>query len=194
MHNLFLLGSPRKNGNSTTMAQAVAKGLSAADGNTIEYIHLNTLNIKPCQGCGGCSNSGQCIIDDDMTDLYEKTDSADRIFFVSPIYFYGLSAQIKGYVDRCQARWSRKYLLNRIHRAQEMRTGHLLSCAATGGERLFDGPVLVIKCLCDALDLQYGDPLLIRNVEARTSIRESAEKLSACERYGAALALNQEHS
>ena len=77
MHNLFILGSPRKNGNSDTMAKSVAEVLSEQDGNSVEFIRLNNLSIKPCQGCGGCSETGRCIIDDDMTELYEKTDAAE---------------------------------------------------------------------------------------------------------------------
>ncbi|MCF8057063.1 MAG: flavodoxin family protein [Desulfocapsa sp.] len=191
MHNLFILGSPRKNGNSETMAQTVADGLFAKGNNTVEYIRLNHLSIKPCQGCGGCSESGHCIIDDHMTDLYEKTDAADRIFFVSPIYFYGLSAQIKTYIDRCQAKWSRKYLLGEKYREKDKRSGHLLSCAATSGDRLFDGSILVIKCLCDALNISYGEPLLIRNLEPRTALQNKPEKLSLCHDFGKKIATDQ---
>jgi multimeric flavodoxin WrbA len=194
MHNLFILGSPRKNGNSETMARAVAGGLLTQDTNTAEYIRLNNLNIQPCQGCGGCSASGHCIIKDDMTDLYEKTDAADRIFFASPIYFYGLSAQIKGYIDRCQAKWSRKYLLGQKFRKNEKRSGHLLSCAATSGDKLFDGSILVIKCLCDALDIEYGDPLLIRSMEPRTALQNMPEEQTTCHNFGVAIATEQHSS
>ena len=191
MHNLFLLGSPRKNGNSETMAKTVAEGLLSKDTNTVEFIHLNSLSIRPCQACGGCSSSGNCIIDDDMTILYDKTDAADRIFFVSPVYFYGLSAQIKAYVDRCQAKWSRKYLLGQKYRNNEHRTGHLLSCAATSGEKLFEGSVLAIQCLCDTLNIEYGEPLLLRNMESRKALQNKAEQLTACFDFGMKIATKQ---
>jgi putative NADPH-quinone reductase len=184
MQNLFILGSPRRNGNSETMAKAVAAGLLQESGNSVEFIYLNALNIRPCQGCGGCSGSGNCIIEDDMTELYEKTDAADHIFFVSPVYFYAMSAQIKAYIDRFQAKWSRKYLLGTIHRPEEHRTGHLLSCAATSGDKLFEGSILTIKCLCDTLDLQYEPPLLIKNVEARQALKNLPDQMAACETYG----------
>ena len=191
MHNLFILGSPRKNGNSETMARTVAASLLQQDGNTVEYVRLNRLKITPCQGCGGCNSSGECIIKDDMTELYEKTDAADRLFLVSPIYFYALSAQIKAYMDRFQARWARKYLLGRQFRKDEHRPGYLLSCAATAGDKLFDGPILSVKCLFDALDLQYGNPLLIKSVEQHNAIQQLSEELAACEHYGAKIAADQ---
>lgn len=188
MRNLFILGSPRKNGNSETMAKAVAAGLLNTPGNSVEFIHLNPLDIRPCQGCGGCSDSGNCVIKDDMTELYEKGDSADRIFFVSPVYFYALSAQIKSYIDRCQARWSRKYLLNTPHPAADRRNGYLLSCAATSGDKLFEGSILTIKCLCDTLDLQYGPPLLLKNVEGYEALKGHPEKIATCETFGLKIA------
>ncbi len=188
MHNLFILGSPRKNGNSETMAQTVAAELLKKEGNTVEYVRLNKLSISPCQACGGCNTSGNCIIKDDMSELYDKTDQADRLFLVSPIYFYALTAQIKAYIDRCQARWSRKYLLGQEFRKNEQRTGYLLSCAATAGDKLFDGPILSAQCLFDTLELQYGEPLLIKSVEPRTAIQQDPEKLSVCEQYGQKIA------
>lgn len=188
MNNLFILGSPRKNGNSETMAKAVAAGVLQQTGNNVEFIYLNDLTIAPCQACGGCSASGNCIIHDDMTELYKKSDAADRIFFVSPVYFYAMSSQIKSYIDRCQARWARKYLLGKLHRPEEPRTGHLLSCAGTNGGKLFEGPILTIKCLCDTLDLQYGPPLLIRNVEARDALKNLPDEITACETFGIQIA------
>ncbi len=188
MHNLFILGSPRLNGNSETMAKTVAKAIEHTPENSVEFIHLNKLNIAPCLGCGGCSTTGNCVIDDDMVQLYTKTDAADRLFFVSPIYFYAMTAQIKAYIDRCQAKWSRKYLLREAHRPNEPRTGYLLSCAATKGDKLFDGPILSIKCLCDALDLKYGSPLLMRDLESRQALKNHPDKLSVCEAFGTAIA------
>lgn len=188
MHNLFILGSPRKNGNSETMAKAVAKGCLQIPENSVEFIHICDLSISPCVACGGCSSTGNCVIDDDMTQLYIKTDAADRLFFVSPVFFYAMTAQIKSYIDRCQSKWSRKYLLNKTHRPDEQRTGYLLSCAATKGDKLFDASILTIKCLCDALDLEYGSPLLIRNVESGNALKKLPDKLVACETFGSRIA------
>jgi multimeric flavodoxin WrbA len=183
MKNLFLLGSPRKDGNSETMAKAVASKLLQNPHNSVEFISLNTLTVRPCQACGGCFKKGLCVIKDDMQTLYRKTDDAQRIFFVSPIYFYALSAQLKCFIDRCQAKWARKYILNKSHRLKEHRTGHLISCAATKGDNLFTGATLTIQCLCDTLDLKYGEPLLFKNLEGPDALRQDSNKLSHCHSY-----------
>lgn len=184
MENLFILGSPRKNGNSATMAKAVADGILETPGNNIEYIYLNALNIRPCQGCGGCNKTGDCVIKDDMQDLDIKTRAADRLFFVSPIYFYSLTAQLKGYIDRCQAQWARKYLVKHYKTTDSHRTGYLLSCAATKGDKLFDGPALIIKCLCDTLNIQFGPSLLLRNLEQADALRTTPDKIASCRNFG----------
>ncbi len=189
MKNLFILSSPRKDGNSDTMARTVASELMQEPGNTVEFVSLNTLNIRPCQACGGCLKDGVCVIDDDMTPLYQKTDMADRIFFVSPIYFYALNAQLKAYIDRCQAFWARKYILNLPHRTKEVRTGHLISCAATNGDKLFSGATLTIKCLCDTLDLHYGEALLLRNLEGPDALTRETVKLQGCKSYASKITL-----
>ena len=107
MHMVIVLGSPRISGNSETLARAVAEGVEK-HGGTVEYFRLNTLSIRPCQGCGGCEKSGNCVIKDDMTPMYDKIDKAERLMVVTPIYFYSPSAQIKIFIDRIQARWARR--------------------------------------------------------------------------------------
>ncbi len=184
MKNLFILGSPRKNGNSATMAKSVGNTLLQKQNNSVEYIYLNSLNIQPCQGCGACSKTGDCILEDDMRELSIKTEEADRIFFVSPIYFYSVTAQLKTYIDRCQPQWAKKYLLKKKDNVPLERAGYLLSCAATSGAKLFEGSELIIRCLCDTLHLQYGKPLLIKNAEKENAIQNNTNMIANCITFG----------
>ena len=66
-----MLGSPRKKGNSATLAGKVCEG-AQANGAVVETVYLNALNIKPCQGCKKCQkdDSDGCAINDDMNQLY----------------------------------------------------------------------------------------------------------------------------
>lgn len=193
MNNLFLLGSPRKNGNSETMARTVASQILQhphSTHNTVEFISLNTLKIRPCQACGGCFTKGCCVINDDMQPLYQKMNDAHRIFFVTPIYFYGISAQLKGLIDRCQAQWASKYILKQPHSSKEHRTGHLISCAATNGDSLFTGAALTIRCLCDTLSLTYEEPLLLRNIEGPNALQTNTAQIKRCQSYAKETLLN----
>ena len=188
MKNLFILGSPHRNGNSAAMAEAVGQGLQTKKSNSVEYIYLNELTIQPCQGCGACSSTGKCILDDDMERVSNLTEEADRLFFVSPIYFYSVTAQLKCFIDRCQPQWAQKYLLKTHGNTPEIRPGYLLSCAATNGERLFEGAELIIKCLCDTLHIQYRTPLLQRNADTENSIKNNLDSLAECIAFGEKIA------
>lgn len=183
MHIVIVLGSPRKNGNSEMLAKSVAEGVEK-EGGTTEYIRLNDLNIRPCQGCGGCDKSGECVIKDDMTEIYDKVDAADRLLLVTPIYFYAMSAQAKIFTDRMQARWSRRYNLKNRFRQDEGRRGYLLATAATGGGKLFESTELCARYLFDALDMECGESLLVKGVDERKAVLEKEDELSRARSFG----------
>ena len=187
MYTLILLGSPRMNGNSETLARAAGESLEAAGGE-VEYIHLNFLKIRPCQGCGGCDKTGQCILRDDMDLIYEKLDRADRVIMASPIYFYSVSAQLKIVMDRVQAFWARKYLLKVRFREGEGRCGYFISTAATKGAKLFDCAELPVRYTFDAMGLEYGEPLLVRGVDEKGGVNKGEEHLQRAREYGKQIA------
>lgn len=177
MKVLIILGSPRRKGNSETAVVTVVDELSTFVETDVEYVRLAKLKISPCIACGGCDKTGECVVKDDMADLYDKIDEADIIFLAAPTYFYGFSAQIKGFIDRIQARWSRKYLLKIPFRKADTRKGYLVCTAATQGKKLFDGSVLVAKSFFDAIDMDYGGSLLIRGVDERGEFAQAQEKI-----------------
>jgi multimeric flavodoxin WrbA len=183
MKLLVVLGSPRKGGNSETLARKVADGFEKAGG-VVEYVRLNELSLRPCQGCGGCEKTGMCVIKDDMIPLYTQVDEADRILLTSPVYFYALSAQAKIFGDRCQARWSRKYLLKERFRLSEGRKGYLLVTAATKGPKIFDSCMLTTRYIYDALDLEYGGEFLVKGVDKRKAVLGKAEDMAKAEQFG----------
>lgn len=99
-----MLGSPRKKGNSTTLAKQVEKGAKES-GAFVESFFLHEMNINFCTGCGKCRQKTlkNCIIKDDMQLLYPKLCRADAIVFASPIYWAHVSGQMKVFMDRCFA-------------------------------------------------------------------------------------------
>ncbi len=105
-------GSPRKGGNTELLLAEAEKAVKAA-GHDLVRFDLNRMDIKPCQDCGGCEKTGECVIKDDMVQIYQAIRQADRIILASPVFFFALSAQTKAMIDRCQAFWCDKYLLKR---------------------------------------------------------------------------------
>ena len=112
MKVIAFLGSPRENGNTELLLGETIRGVEES-GLKISVFRLNKMNIMPCQNCGGCEETGCCIYDDDMTQIYESIRNADRVILASPIFFFNVSAQTKIMIDRCQAFWCEKYLLKK---------------------------------------------------------------------------------
>ncbi len=113
MKTIAFLGSPRKDGNTELLLKEAIRGVKETSGGDVAVFDLNLMNIKPCQDCGGCEKTGECVLDDDMAKIYPEIRTADRIILASPIFFFGLSAQSKTMIDRCQSFWCEKYLLRR---------------------------------------------------------------------------------
>ncbi len=186
MKVLALLGSPRKGGNSEVLLNSFLKGVEH-EGGTVELIRLYDLDIKPCIGCGGCDKTGECVLEgDDMIPLYDKIIAVKRIVFASPIYFYGIPAPAKAFVDRTQALWNRKRLLQEKGEWQDDpdRKGFFLSVAATKGVKVFEGAVLTMKYAFDAMGITYDGDLLIRGIEHRGDMKRAEQYLQAAEEAG----------
>ena len=125
-----------------------------------------------------------------MQDLYTKIAEADRIIIGSPIYFYNVTAQTKIFIDRCQALWSRKYILKQHIGRNPDRRGYLISVSATSGERIFEGARLTTRYAFDAMDCSYSKDLLIRGMDKRGAVAANPAALQQAFDFGAALAGN----
>jgi multimeric flavodoxin WrbA len=101
---MVVMGSPRRKGNSATLAKRVADGARGA-GAKVEIFFLQAMDIRPCTACDACRTKLKkaCIIKDDMQLLYPKMKAADGIVIASPIYWFTVSAQTKLFMDRWYA-------------------------------------------------------------------------------------------
>ena len=100
MNVLCVLGSPRKKGNSATIAR---KFLDVAEerGATIETCRLNELAFKPCQACYACKTKLEhCALEDDLTPVLEAFVKSDVVVVATPVYYGDVSAQTKAFIDR----------------------------------------------------------------------------------------------
>lgn len=97
---LVVKGSPRKNGNTSAMADAFVKG-AIENHNMITEVILKDKNIGDCLGCGACQrNGGTCVQKDDMTEIYDAMKRADIIVLACPVYFYTWTSLMKRMIDR----------------------------------------------------------------------------------------------
>jgi multimeric flavodoxin WrbA len=96
---LGVVGSPRKMGNTHILVSKILDG-AREDGAETEILFLGDLNIKECDGCHSCWKGRQCGKKDDMNAIYPKIIESDIIIFGTPVYWYGPTALMKGFIDR----------------------------------------------------------------------------------------------
>lgn len=96
---LGVVGSPRKNGNTHILISIVLEGARAVGAKT-ELLFLNDFHILECDGCHACWKTQECCKDDDMKLLYPKISDCDALVFGTPVYWYGPTALMKGFLDR----------------------------------------------------------------------------------------------
>lgn len=99
MNIIVLQGSPNKNGSTAILTESFERGAEEA-GHKIVHIDVASKNIKPCIGCVTCGYEGPCVIKDGNREIREAVLEADMIVFATPLYYYGMSAQLKTVVDR----------------------------------------------------------------------------------------------
>jgi multimeric flavodoxin WrbA len=96
---LGIAGSPRRDGNTFVLVSKILEGAKNA-GALTERIDLSDLKIGECNGCEACWQRGTCVQDDDMQALYQKISASDCLVLGTPIYWYGPTALMKGFLDR----------------------------------------------------------------------------------------------
>ena len=99
MKIVILEGSPNKKGSSNLLADCFRQRAEEA-GHTVEIIDAAHADIHPCTGCIHCGYEGPCVQKDDMEEIRGKILGADMMVFVTPLYYYGMSAQLKTLIDR----------------------------------------------------------------------------------------------
>lgn len=139
---LVLSTSPRKGGNSDTLADEFIRGAQEA-GHQVEKIPLRDKTIGFCKGCLTCQSTQRCVIRDDGDAIAQTMLTADVIVFATPIYYYGMSGQMKTMLDRTNPLFSADY---------QFRDIYLLAAAAEEAEHTVDGAVTGLQGWIDCFE------------------------------------------
>lgn len=108
---LIINGSPRKNKNCYSIAKVISSKLKESNISN-KIFNIYDMDIEYCTACGFCDKTGYCRIKDDMTPMYEMFDNCEGCIVISPVHFDCISAKLKTVVDRTQAIYASKYVLN----------------------------------------------------------------------------------
>ena len=111
---LVITTSLRAKSNSDILAEKLIAGAKEAGHNT-ELVSLKGKEIKFCIGCLACQKTQRCIQKDDAVDIADKVLEADTLVFVTPIYYYEMSGQMKTLLDRLNPLYSADYKFRRIY-------------------------------------------------------------------------------
>ena len=157
MSNIIILaGSEQKDGNTDMLVGAFRKG--AAKKNKVEVISVRNHKIKPCIGCNSCFTrpGNECFQQDDMQMVYEKLKTADVLVIASPVYFYGISAQLKAIIDRFHTPMRNEFPIKKL--------ALILVGAATLPE-LFDSIKLQYRLVLSFFHLEDAGMVLVRGAK-----------------------------
>lgn len=153
---VILVGSPRKGGNTALLAKAFAEG--AGEHNEVQMLSVADLSVAPCKGCNHCfAEEHECVQHDDMQQVYKALASADMLVIASPVYFYGISAQLAAVINRMH---------NPVRDSFPIRKAALLLAAASHK-----------PYICDAIKLQYT--MLLKNFNIEDAGMVVAQGVSA---------------
>ncbi len=94
-----LMGSPNRKGSTSLLVNEFVRGAEEA-GHSTEVIDVCHGNNRPGTGCVACGYEGPCVQKDDVESIRAKLLSSDMAVFATPLYYYGMSAQLKAVVDR----------------------------------------------------------------------------------------------
>ena len=164
MNILILSGSPRKGGNTDLLVEAFVKG--ALQKHHVEVVSVRDYKVSPCMGCNVCfvSKDNTCAQKDDMTIIYEKMAHADMLVIASPVYFYGLSAQLKAVIDRFH---------NPIRDTFRIKKMALLLVGAATLPELFDSILAQYQLCLNFFKLEDVGRVLVHGVKDKSNIKNT---------------------
>ena len=159
---LILTGSMRKGGNTDLLAQAFAEG--AEKNNEVEIISVADYKVNPCIGCNSCftREKNECFQNDDLPVIYEKLREADTVVIASPVYFYGISAQLKAVIDRLHTPMRDEFHIKRLA---------LLLVGAASLPELFDAIKLQYQLVLNFFHLEDAGMVLVRGAKDKGDVK-----------------------
>jgi multimeric flavodoxin WrbA len=107
-----------------------------------------------------------------MQQIHQDIRECDRFIFSSPVFFMGVTAQAKAMIDRCQALWVMKNVLNLPVglKTGSTRKGIFISAGGTGYTNLFQGSVATVKSWYKTLDIEYSGELLLPGIDSCNAV------------------------
>lgn len=183
---LGLSGSPHRHGNTETLLDAFLEGTRNA-GAEVEKVILKELDYSPCRGCNACHKEGECIVKDQAIPLFEKIFTMDCLAVASPIYSMGITAELKGLIDRAQYIWARKFILKTLYFSDEHVRSHkgiFISTAGLSWDNVFDAAFPAITAFFNTIGFEYYDNIIANEMDTYKGISGHPTALNDARKKG----------
>ena len=170
-----ILGSPRRGGNSDTLALEFLRGASSK-GYGHKIIIPTDLGIAPCDGDNRCFTDGRCVVKDGMNEVYERVTASRYLLIATPIYFMGPPGSLKSFIDRFQAVWARSAILKSFdpdsdqHRANHKAFAIIVG-AAEDRPAMYRPAISIIKAFLNVIGFRYDGEIIATGLEKQTDAK-----------------------
>ena len=175
---LGILGSPRPKGNTATLLEAFLKGARDVGAETV-LLDAAGMVISGCKACNDCRDTGICVIYDEMGMVYNAIQRADVLVLATPLYFSGMSSQLKTVIDRCQCLWQ----IARKRNAPSAKLGYLLSVGAMENAN-FKNVLSEVRSFFLGVGISFQGEITVPGVESEGDMRAHPEDLARAYRMG----------
>lgn len=183
---LCIAGSTRRHGNSDDLLDVLSEGVSAGGGDPVRLV-ASQLDIASCTACHSCSKTGECVIPDEMDQVYDLLDAADAIAIATPVYFATVPGPLKTLYDRCQPYWARRYVLGEP--APEVKRPGALVVVGGGGDPFgVSCAVAPSKSVLAVLGVSLDDVFELVGPDERGDARRDEAAVARARAMGRALA------
>ncbi len=178
---LGFAGSPRRHGNSEQLLDACLAGAEDAGARAHKIVPAE-LAIHWCRGCNSCSITGECVLHDEMRDVYRQIDAAAAIVFASPVFFASVPGLFKVLLDRMQPYWARTHVLGQPRPPR--RPGGLLLARGGGDPYGFLAAEYPLKSVSAVLGLDLLGEVKVTDVDGPGDVGEHPDALDRARALG----------
>jgi multimeric flavodoxin WrbA len=183
---LGISGSPHRHGNTETLLDAFLNGAREA-GAEADKVVLKELDYTPCLGCNACHKEGECIVRDQAIPLFDRIFTMDCLAVASPIYSLGITAELKGLIDRAQYIWARKFILKNLYFSNDHIRSHkgiFISTAGLSWDNVFDAAFPAITAFFNTIGFEYYDNIIANEMDKYKGIRGHPTAMTEAQEKG----------
>ena len=161
---LVLHGSVRRGGNTELLVQSFAEG--ARKNNSVEIVSAADFKVNPCIGCNSCfkREGNACFQNDSMTEIYQKLKETDTLVLASPVYFYGISAQLKAVIDRLHTPMRDSFPIKKLA---------LILVGAASLPEMFDAIKMQYNLALNFFGLEDAGTVLVRGAREKGDVKNT---------------------